>query len=324
MIQTSEKVYLRKYLFVLKAKETLLVPAYKGSMFRGAFGWAFRNVICITKLPVCDHCTIKKQCLYFNYFESELPSSDLPYLRGIKKTPHPFVIHPPLSNSEILREGYEFEVGLTLIGMASTHIPYFIYTFNKMCEDGFGVNRGKAILLAVKDITPGSEEKTIYSSEENRIKDSNPVFYPGTKFREIVSEKSGDIRKCTMTFTTPLRLQMLGKTLNKREEVTSKILIINLMRRCLSASYLFCEDEVPVEPVFNFENIRISSNSLQFFDWERYSSRQKTRMNMGGFLGSITLEGDISAALPFIYTGSFLNAGKNTLFGLGQYTTSFV
>ncbi|MBK6682250.1 MAG: CRISPR system precrRNA processing endoribonuclease RAMP protein Cas6 [Ignavibacteriales bacterium] len=176
----------------------------------------------------------------------------------------------------------------------------------------------------MKDITPGSEEKTIYSSEENRIKDSNPVFYPGTKFREIVSEKSGDIRKCTMSFTTPLRLQMLGKTLNKREEVTPKILIINLMRRCLSASYLFCEDEVPVEPVFNFENIRISSNSLQFFDWERYSSRQKTRMNMGGFLGSITLEGDISAALPFIYTGSFLNAGKNTLFGLGQYTTSFV
>ena len=324
MIQISEKVYLRKYLFILKAKETLLVPAYKGSMFRGAFGWAFRKVICITKLPVCDGCSITKQCLYFNYFESELPSSDLPYLRGIKKTPHPFVIHPPLSNSEIMREGYEFEVGLTLIGMASANISYFIYTFNKMCEDGFGINRGKAVLLAVKDITPGSEEKTIFSSEENRIKEPNPVFYPGSKFSEILSTNSGKINRCTLNFITPLRLQMLGKTLNKREEVTSKILIINLMRRCLSASYLFCEDEVRKEPVFDFERIRITSNSLQFFDWERYSSRQKTRMNMGGFLGSITLEGDISEALPFLYTGSFLNGGKNTLFGLGQYNISFV
>lgn len=310
-------------MFILKAKETLLVPAYKGSMFRGAFGWAFRKVICVTKLPVCDHCTIKKQCLYFNYFESELPSSDLPYLRGIQKTPHPFVIHPPLSNSEILREGYEFEVRLTLIGMASANISCFIYTFNKMCEDGFGVNRGKAELLAVKDITPGSEEKIIYSSEEDRIKDSNPVFYPGSKFSEIMSEKSGDVRSCTLSFSTPLRLQMLGKTLNKREEITPKILIINLMRRCLSASYLFCEDEVREEPVFDFDRIRISSNSLQFFDWERYSSRQKTRMNMGGFLGNITLEGDIASALPFLFTGSFLNAGKNTLFGLGQYNISF-
>ena len=66
-------------------------------------------------------------------------------------------------------------------------------------------------------------------------------------------------------------------------------------------------------------NIKVKKEKLAWFDWERYSNRQDTRMMMGGFVGSITFEGDFEKFLPFLLLGEFIHVGKGTSFGLGKY-----
>ena len=71
------------------------------------------------------------------------------------------------------------------------------------------------------------------------------------------------------------------------------------------------------------KEIRVQKENLSWFDWERYSNRQETRMMMGGFLGSITFEGDFEAFLPFLLLGECIHVGKGTSFGLGKYEIEF-
>ena len=42
-------------------------------------------------------------------------------------------------------------------------------------------------------------------------------------------------------------------------------------------------------------------------------------MKMGGFIGSITFEGDFEKFMPFLLLGEFIHVGKGTSFGLGKY-----
>ncbi|PIW88055.1 MAG: hypothetical protein COZ94_01765, partial [Nitrospirae bacterium CG_4_8_14_3_um_filter_41_47] len=65
--------------------------------------------------------------------------------------------------------------------------------------------------------------------------------------------------------------------------------------------------------------IKVKEKNLKWYEWERYSGRQETRLKMGGFVGEITFEGDIEPFMPFIKAGEVLHVGKGTGFGLGKY-----
>ncbi len=42
-------------------------------------------------------------------------------------------------------------------------------------------------------------------------------------------------------------------------------------------------------------------------------------MKLGGFVGRITFEGDLTPFLPYIRIGEAVHVGKATSFGLGRY-----
>jgi hypothetical protein len=41
-----------KYRFMLRVMELIELPPYAGSAFRGGFGQAFRQAVCVTRLPL--------------------------------------------------------------------------------------------------------------------------------------------------------------------------------------------------------------------------------------------------------------------------------
>jgi len=313
-----EKLSFRKFELSLESVEDLLVPPYKGAMFRGAFGMAFRRSVCATGLPECHGCQLKNNCIYFSYFETEMPVEGIHFLEGPQKVPHPFVLHPPASSAVVFPAGYRFKVGVTLIGNAVVNLPYFVHTFRKLASEGLGKGKRKAELLFVEDIT-SPERIEIYNSKEGRIKPGHPAV----TVSELISVIPDHVKRISLDFNTPLRMQHHGKVLQKKEEIDIRKLVSLARRRLMALSYLYCDAAPEKEPRHTGGEITIVSNTMNFFDWERFSNRHHKKINMGGFLGKMVLEGELNDIAPVLLAGSYLNIGKNTLFGLGQYTIKF-
>lgn len=313
-----EKLSFRKFEFFLEAVDDLHVPPYKGAMFRGAFGMAFRRSVCATGLSECGGCQLKENCIYFRYFETEMPTEGLRFLDGPQKVPHPFVLHPPLSSAIVFPSGYRFKVGVTLIGDAIVNLPYFVHTFRRLCEDGLGKRKGKATLIKVDDITQ-PEKVTVYESSKGKILPGHDAL----SVADLITGLPSEINRVTLDFQTPFRIQHKGVEIRKKEKVEIQKIVTLTRRRLMTLSYLYCGAVVEQEKWIDFTKCSIVSNSLNFFDWERFSNRQQKYMSLGGFIGKITFEGELNEIAPVLFAGSFVNTGKNSLFGLGQYTISF-
>ncbi|HHW20441.1 CRISPR system precrRNA processing endoribonuclease RAMP protein Cas6 [Thermodesulfovibrio thiophilus] len=315
----------QKFEFLLEAIEPIRVPPYKGSTLRGGFGNVFRRVVCVIKRNECDECLLKERCIYAYIFET-YPQHDAGIMNMSKyeKIPHPFIIEPPDDRDTIYEEGRIFSFYLTLIGNATSYLPYFIYTFIEMGKTGIGKfnngNRGRFELLAVK-----SENNIVYSSNTNSIKittvPSTVEISEEFNFSGETSSNSG--QSITLEFLTPVRLSFQRDLVVVPE---FHIVIRSILRRLSLLYYFHAEKRLPTwnhrEIIEKAHSIEIKDNKLKWHDWERYSSRQNIRMKLGGLMGNITYSGNIYPFMQFLKAGEIFHIGKGTSFGLGKYRIS--
>lgn len=314
-----------QFRFDLKAVDCLNLPAYKGSTFRGAFGHAFKKVVCVTRGKICNSCLLKEKCVYSYVFETP-PPSDTSRMRKYPFAPHPFVITPPLEEKRTYREGEILSFELTLIGKSTDYLPYFIYTFDELGRMGIGKGKGKYQLEEVRAIIPGERskdkgkrEEVIYSGKDKTLKNNFKVCKGNDLFPSELLPLTYHLSPLTLSFITPTRLKFDG-TLSPKPEF--HILIRNLLRRISLLSYFHCGEELNLDfkrLIENSKDIKVKKENLSWFDWERYSNRQETKMMMGGFMGSMSFEGDIEPFLPVLLLGEHVHVGKGTSFGLGKY-----
>ncbi|MBI5639738.1 MAG: hypothetical protein HZA17_04860 [Nitrospirae bacterium] len=134
----------QSYLFSLSAKDIIVLPAYKGSTFRGGFGNAFKKIVCALKKNACTDCLLKEKCVYSYIFETP-PPSDTKMMTKYTNAPHPFIINPPLEKKRAYKPEEDIRFGLTLIGKAVDYLSYFVYTFDELGKIGIGKDRGKYV-----------------------------------------------------------------------------------------------------------------------------------------------------------------------------------
>jgi CRISPR-associated endoribonuclease Cas6 len=298
--------------FGLKALEPVILPSYKGSTLRGGFGYAFKRVVCAIKNKECTDCLLKEKCVYSYVFETP-PPPDTKIMRKYKAAPHPFVIEPPSEKRRAYKTGDEINFCLTLIGRAVDYLPYFIYTFDELGKIGIGKGKARYELQEVS-----CEEKAIYNSKNKTLKPFSPSILSLT-FDDLVSE-TFNFEPLTLNFITPTRIIYNGYlTL----DLEFHILIRNLLRRLSLLYYFHCGGD-PSEWDFRgiiemAKKVQVKEKTLRWYDWERYSGRQETRIKMGGFVGDITFEGDIKPFMQILEAGEVLHVGKGTAFGLGKY-----
>jgi hypothetical protein len=147
-----------KYRFVIRPRERLILPAYKGSTFRGGFGHAFKRVACLLGTGKCmDECRLKDKCMYHNIFDAP--------------TVHPFIIEPPLEEREVYGSDDLLSFNLILIGRAIEYFPCFLFTFEELGRLGIGKGRGWYWLGDVFSIGQ-DEEIRVYSQRDRRIMNS--------------------------------------------------------------------------------------------------------------------------------------------------------
>jgi len=315
--------------FKITAKEPLILPAYKGSTFRGGFGYAFKRVVCAIRDRECPDCMLKEKCVYSYVFETP-PPSDTRIMRKYTTAPHPFIIEPPPERRRGYKPGDEIEFGLILIGKAIDYLPYFIYTFDELGRIGIGKGKGR---FELRNVSCGGE--TIYDSESKTLKpfktsslSLTPLLslkglsqdLPTEQSEMVESGLSRSRNSIKLSFSTPTRILYNG---HLTLDIEFHILVRNLLRRLSLLYYFHCGGD---SSMWDFKGIiekakqvKVDKQNLRWYDWERYSSRQETRMKMGGFVGEITFEGNIAPFISLIEAGEVLHVGKGTAFGLGKY-----
>ncbi len=64
--------------------------------------------------------------------------------------------------------------------------------------------------------------------------------------------------------------------------------------------------------------VRVVGSELRWRELERYSNRQERKTPLDGFVGSVTLAGELGPFVPLLRAAEVLHVGKGTTFGLGR------
>ncbi|MFH1294024.1 MAG: hypothetical protein ABIJ44_07835 [Pseudomonadota bacterium] len=176
--------------FGLSSQKEALLPRFKGSLLRGAYGNALRRMVCVMGANEhCEDCMLRGQCIYCRAFETFINGTPPPLLRGLQTGPRPFAIDA-FDGKRLFRKNESLQFDLVLFGQAIEMYPYTIYAVSKMAECGLGNNRYPFKLEEVLWLKPdtaynpqnGDNWRPLYESTSNRLIDnpekqfSNPAY----------------------------------------------------------------------------------------------------------------------------------------------------
>lgn len=307
---------LSKYRFTIKPQKKLILPPYKGSTFRGGFGYAFRHAVCVEREKECAECSLRSKCIYSYVFETSVPKGEgQGQGQGQDKdVQRPYIIEPPLDYRQNYGKEDTLDFILILIGRAVDYMPFFIFAFEEVGRVGIGKNKGQYSLEKVSGMNSG-EETLIYDGKSH-VKDEIHTLDSNEIMKEGELPNSARVK---LRFLTPARIKYNGKFI---DYANFEIVIRNLLRRLSSLAQIHGGETWELDwngLIERTKVIKTVHSNLVWKDWERYSKTQDRKLNMGGFMGEITFEGDLAEFMPFLILGEYLHIGKGTVFGLGKY-----
>ncbi|RJX26932.1 MAG: CRISPR system precrRNA processing endoribonuclease RAMP protein Cas6 [Desulfurivibrio sp.] len=300
-----------RYLFQCRFTSAAVLPAFKGSMLRGAFGHALKKVVCALRRSPCSDCLLSATCVYSLIFEPHIIPPDNRTTKTSSR-PHPYVLQPPADNARGYEPGDAFTFGLTLFGPANDYLPHIIYAVEQMGQTGLGRRgdngRGCFALAAVE-----TEGATIYDGDRKILSQGFPL-----RNLELQAPPVDAVSTLTVRLLTPLRLKHDNRF---QQTLPFHLLIRAALRRIASLEETFGQGEPQLDYrglVKRAGQVATRENDCQWIDLKRYSNRQQTDMLMGGLQGEMVYEGDLAEFLPLLRYCETTHLGKQTAFGLGQ------
>lgn len=308
MTASAFRLPVTRYRVDCVAQTPIRLPDYAGSLLRGAFGRALRQVACITRDKDCAPCALKRGCPYTAVFAPGKPDRPHPLLQN-SDVPAPYVIEPPPWGARIVAPGEGFAFHMVLIGRAREHLPIVILAWRRALARGLGPGDGTGDIATVATETG----QIVYTPTQGSVLAHESAVPPAPTF-------SMPPATVTLRFSAPLRLQQNGNALPPHR-LTPRPLILAAARR----ASLLAEFHGDGAPLIEWKALAAEADALnderrlEWRDWTRYSSRQRQTMTLGGAVGDWTLAGDIARAWPWLHLGQWLHVGKETVFGLGGY-----
>lgn len=169
--------------FRLRAESRTTLPRFAESTLRGAFGYALRETVCVTRAPSCDPCSYKDVCSYPYLFETP-NQGDARHLAGVPRAPVPYRLRAfPIQESRngaggesdlrraastgdpqesvdsaasdrvVVEAGEVWEFCVDLFGRASEMSSVVIAAVDRMAARGIGASRSEARLIEVDALT---------------------------------------------------------------------------------------------------------------------------------------------------------------------------
>lgn len=283
--------------------------AYKGSMLRGSLGAFLKKTCCTVRCAACKDCMLARHCAFPPLFiGKEMEGED-----RVAMLPPPYCIEPDDTGRTFYDAGERFSFNITLFSYAVDYLPYFVHAVTLAGQHGMGKNDGSIQgTFELEQVL--HNEQSIFNRETRKITLTAgeeldlPVWDPSSAEKGIlhVDLKTPCRFKADNRFSGDLSFRRLFR------------LIVRRIRTlwALDGENILFEDFSSMQD--RADAIETLQSNLYWKDWTRYSSRQKSSMQLGGLQGSIRYYGDLSAFLPFFTLAETLHIGKQTSFGLGQ------
>lgn len=292
-----------KYSFALRTDNSFGLPDFKGSTFRGKFGHVLKRTICVMSVRDCQSCKLQDSCAYTYLFESRNG-------RG-EEVSRPFVLEPPLTHKRFFLKDEPLFMNLILIGKAREYLPYFVYVFYRMGQEGIGQDRGRFTLSAVNSFDASGNLKEIFNQQTKQLKLTDDEI-------NLDSFNSQILPQITINFLTPVQIKKQGRIV---DELPFSLLLKSILRRYRSLEY-FHNNGNQERFDINWEaadQVQTVYQDLEIKKLKRYSNRQKKPIPLQGLTGRITYRGDLGQFYPWLKIGEYLHVGKGAVFGLGWY-----
>jgi len=303
-----ESLPIARYELRFRAEEPYSFRGFTGSAWRGIFGHALKRTVCITRHEHCPECMLYRSCVYPYIFDTPLPVGS-EKLRTVQTIPHPFLLEVPWA----IPENSEIPIRLTLIGHANRYVVYAIHALEQgACN---GVRHSPPLIL--RQIL---QEERLGTNVWLPIKNRAGVLTPLPTHQIDLPQMPAKVR---IVFETPLRLRCQDRYLTP-DRFSFVEFFRNLLGRLSLLKYFHSDEPLTVDfagLISAASLINFTQMALRWRDWQRYSSRQKQKLQMGGLMGSADL--DLTAAVapfwPYLWIGQFIHAGKGTSMGLGKF-----
>ncbi len=300
-----------EYQFRCTFETQALLSQHKGSGLRGLFGHCLKKVACAQRRSECETCLLSTSCVYFQIFES--PKMPVKAKAGNNVKPHPFVLVPPMDTDR--REyapGDRFDMTFKLFGNAIEWLPYIVFCVEQMGKTGLGArSRHGWGRFHLDSVVCGAEE--IYSGGTRMLEQSGCW-----KILDVQKIEPVTVNSVEVFFTMPLRLKSGNR-------LTDSVDFQTLIRACCRRIAVLEEAFGSGEPALDYRGLVRMAGEVDAVEsdtrWERvyrYSSRQKTKMNIGGIVGKMKYRGDITPFWPLLKYCESVHIGKQTAFGNGR------
>jgi CRISPR-associated endoribonuclease Cas6 len=200
---------------------------------------------------------------------------------------------------------YRFEVeldpkpytfSLLLFNDAATQLPYVLSALERMLTKiGLGSDRRR-----YKNFSIYCNEHCIYTKDSYDMSQVQLQKFSYTPLGE----------NFTLRFLTPLRIKSQNEYLKTTPSLTQILYSIRNRYAELNAQG---RTKLGYEPSFYQRFARTS-----FLDLTRYSSRQESKLGIGGIMGEIGYSGVDEESRQLLRLGELIGVGKQAVFGLGK------
>lgn len=292
------------------SEKTHRLAPFLGSTIRGAFGNTLKEMHCVKEHDRCSACDIRTRCLYTYIFESGWYfSANGKAQSGV---PQPYVFEPQvILNRESGKS--QLKLGLVLFGNSIEHLSTILDCLRIVGLRGIGKYRTSYILEKVTDVFSGQDP---WNEDISQLI-ASPYIKTWQDYQEQAFQL-GKVSRCQIHLITPLRVKTEGHFSNELKFSTIFKAIVR--RTSLLNKYYSNEEKEDVTELINLSSqIPSGTLNLHWQEMERYSRRQDQRMLLGGLVGLVECEGEITPFLPWLLLGEDIHIGKNTSFGLGGY-----
>ena len=173
-------------------------PSYfKGSMLRGALGYALKKVTCINPSYQCDGCFAKNSCLYYDFYEKQ-------------NSYHNYRL-------DIELESDKFDFGIYLFNEACDKLPYILSAIDNMLTK-VGLTKDN---YKFKDIEILLNSQKIYQNGEFNSIDISPNifklddYFPDIKIKILTPIR---IKKNNRFLRDDIELEDILRSIYQREQ----------------------------------------------------------------------------------------------------------